>query len=83
MVPELTALRNPSVLPYMQRRSRLLSHSCLRRVEPCRCCRCGSLRREEGGEKLVRMASPAAPSLNAPLAPCAVLKPVLQFFGLV
>ena len=34
-----------------------------------------ALRREEGGENCARMASPAAPSLTAPLAPCTVLKP--------
>jgi hypothetical protein len=59
------------------------SHSCLCSVGLGRCCRCGSGRLEEGGGKLVRMASSAAPSLTAPLAPCTVLKPVLQFFGLV
>ena len=81
-VAGIGGVSDAAILTYMQRRSGLFSHSCLRSVGPRRCCRCGGLRREGAGKSCVRLASPAAPSLAAPLAPCTVLKPVLQFFGL-
>jgi len=41
-----------------------------------------SLRREEGGEKLRTHGEPCHLFLTVPIAPCTVLKPVLQFCGL-
>lgn len=41
-----------------------------------------SLRREEGGEILLRHGESCRLFLTIPIAPCTALKPVLQFCGL-
>ena len=71
----------PSVRPHLQHRSRHLSHPRVRSLRSRRCRRCGGIRRR--GRARIACAWPDQPHLlTSSLAPCTILKPVLQFFDL-
>ena len=66
---QLAKIERAAVFPYMQRRNRLLPHSCFRSVGPRRRCRCGGLRHKGDKEKLPTHSEPCRPFLRRSLRP--------------
>ena len=79
---QLAKIERAAVFPYMQRRNRLLPHSCFLPSDLAVAADAAVYVTKGTRGSCLPVASPAVSSFAVPFAPCTALKPVLQFLGL-